>query len=956
VVAKNKNARVDGSWLDSEVTRRSFLKTSGALAGAAVAGDLLLRDNPALAQNFGNPDFLHTDAKVEIKYSVCLGCHSACDIRCKIVDGVLVKIDGNPYRPNNLEPHLDYDTDPEVAKRTPARICAKGQAGIQVLYNPYRIKDPLKRVGPRGSGEWQIISWDQAFTEMAAVLTPLRELTAAIKGDQPELGPVANQVIFSGGRNEHGQKDFTDRFWGNSFGTQNKRGDHTSICEASHHVGYEMATGKGIAAKTKASPDLANCEFVLWFGSDPLSANFPFAALARKLTAMLKRGGKLAVVDPRCNVAASKANWWLPIMPGTDAALALGIARHIIDSGWYSANFLRRPHDGAANPTGELNTTDATFLVKIVNGRPQEFLRADEAGIPGGTGADFVVWESGAAVQYDTQDTADLMPGQQTVNGHVCKTAFEIYVEEVRTRTIAEYAGICGIDENTIKEIAKELANNGHGKRVSVDYYRGPVQHTNGTYNALAIISLNTMVGNFNWKGGHVFGGSHWHETGGKPGNDYTPATVLGGVTPSGIRITRVKEQYENSTDFARNGYPARRPWFPFAYHLNYQEIIPSIEDQYPYPCGALILYWNNVAYSTPAARETARRVLTNENLVPYCVSIDIEMGETTALVDLILPDTTYLERWSTPHVASTILTDTSGVRQPVVGTVDPTTGAYAPFLPGTKMMEDIHIGLGKKMGLPMSGQDNNGNLIFVNTAWDWHKQLIGNIAGEDGGPGIDYVLARGGRFENYDQAYDGDKVAHRFSTRIYFFCEVLAQARDSMTGNWFDGHAKYVPIADLMDNPIETIDAAYPLTVITYKQAWHSMARTICNPWLVAIQPENFVEMNSVDAAARGIRTGDLVRLTSASSATGAVGRAYVTETIRPGVVAAAHSFGHWEMSSKAHKVNGADRAFDATRTAGITANPIMRADPIKTNVSLQDKVGGSVAFFNTRVQVAKA
>jgi len=109
-------------------------------------------------------------------------------------------------------------------------------------------------------------------------------------------------------------------------------------------------TGWGLqSSKNHTKPDLANSQFVLWFGSDPCSANFPFVTISRKLIGMVADGGKLHVVDPRCNVAASKGNW-VPIKPGTDAALALAIGRTIVDSGSYNAAFLQRPHNGAANP------------------------------------------------------------------------------------------------------------------------------------------------------------------------------------------------------------------------------------------------------------------------------------------------------------------------------------------------------------------------------------------------------------------------------------------------------------------------------------------------------------------------------------------------------------------------------------------------------------------------------
>jgi len=941
-------------WLESDVTRRSFVSVSGALAAGAAIGTTFFTVNSAAAQDFGDPILVETDAQVDIKYSVCLACHSACGVRCKVVNGVLDKIDGNPYHPNTLEPHLPYATDPAIARTVPGHLCAKGQAGIQVLYNPLRIKQPLKRVGDRGAGQWQAISWDQAFSEIGDQLTPLRDLATNVDPSAPELGPMANKVVFCGGRNEHGQKEFTDRFWGNGFGTINKRHDHTSICETSHHVGYALATGNGDfgdKAATKGSTDLANCECVLWFGTDPMSANFPFVAQARKLSEMIENGGKLAVVDPRFNVTASKADWWLPVVPGTDAALALALGRYIIDNSLYNTDFLQRPHDAASNPTSELNTTDSTFLVKIVGGHATAYLRSDEAGL-GGTNQDFVVWSGGGPAQYDSVDTADLLPGMVMVSGILCKTSFELYAEQTQAQTVDAWATICGIAKADIEALAVELSS--HGRKVSIEHYRGPVGHTNGTYTSWSIINLNTLFGNFNWKGGHVFGGSHWHETGGKAGNKYSPKTVVGGVSPTGIQVTRVLSDYENTAEFANNGYPARRPWFPFANHFNYQEVIPSIEDAYPYSVGALILYWNDIAYSTPAGKATVQRVLADQAKIPLIVSIDIEMGETTAYADYILPDSTYLERWSTPHVGSAINTKTSGVRQPVVGSFDAQMN-YTPFLPNTKTLEDILIGLGKSMGLPMDLLDENGGTTPLDRAWDYHSQLINNIGDEGGGPGMDYVLARGGRFEDFDQLYDGDKMAHRFKTRFYLFNETLAQSRDSMTGVLRDGFAKSDVIADTLDNPIAGMDTDYPLTLITYKQSWHSMARTASNPWLMSIQSENFVEMNSVDAKARKLRTGDEVRITSASLPAGLVGRVQVTETLRPDVVAIAHSFGHWEMSSKSHTVDGVASDSDPSRAKGIAANPLMRADPLMQNVTLQDKVGGSASYSDTRVQITK-
>ena len=127
----------------------------------------------------------------------------------------------------------------------------------------------------------------------------------------------------------------------------------------------------------------------------------------------------------------------------------------------------------------------------------------------------------------------------------------------------------------------------------------------------------------------------------------------------------------------------------------------------------------------------------------------------------------------------------------------------------------------------------------------------------------------------------------------------------------------------------------------------------TIRYPWLVSVQPENFVELNPVDANARSLRTGDRCRITSATNPTGVIGRVRITNTVCPGVIAVSHHFGHWDMSARPSKVNGQDSSHDPSRGTGLNSNLVMRADPALPNVTLQDKIGGSASFYDTRVQV---
>jgi anaerobic selenocysteine-containing dehydrogenase len=137
---------------------------------------------------------------------------------------------------------------------------------------------------------------------------------------------------------------------------------------------------------------------------------------------------------------------------------------------------------------------------------------------------------------------------------------------------------------------------------------------------------------------------------------------------------------------------------------------------------------------------------------------------------------------------------------------------------------------------------------------------------------------------------------------------------------------------------------------MITYKPAYHAQGRTICNPWLQLIKPSNFLEMNRQDALSMSLETGDMVRITNPDGVT-AEGMVFLTEGIRPGVVAISHSYGHWEMGSK--PVNGG--AFDPARGLGIAGSPLNMLDPKLKNVCLQDTIGASSSFYDTPVMVEK-
>ncbi|HUU81747.1 MAG TPA: molybdopterin-dependent oxidoreductase [Acidobacteriota bacterium] len=930
------------------MNRRNFIKGALALSGIFVAGGCLVKTQKPEKWITGGPD-PDPVADTKLVRTVCLGCHSNCGLQVKVKDSVAIKIDGNPYHPNNQERHLPYETDPKEAEKVNGTVCAKGGAMLQTLYNPYRIQHPLKRVGPRGSGKWKTVTWEQAYEEIinggdlfgeghVDGLKAIRSFEP-LDPEAPELGAKTNQLCFMAGRIQHGRKEFTDRWFKDAFGTVNKRNDHTSICETSHHVGLTLCFDK----RNHIKPDILNAEYIIFFGTSPYEANFPMQALARKLNFFREKGGNLVIVDPRFSNSAAKAARWIPILPGTDAAFALGMMRWMMENDRVDLRYLSYPNAKAANEgDGHFTWSDATYLVREDD---RKFLR---------DGNKVLVMEGGKPVPAEEAKRADLMVDTQ-LNGVRVQSVYKMLVNRVMEKTLKEYAAICGLDARVIEREADDFTS--HGRRAVADFYRGSVQHTNGVYTARALAVLNFLIGNVSWKGGcEAHGGSHWQEMGGKPGNPYNLGKQHhpGKVNATGVHIDRHQNYYEETIEFKKNGYPAKRPWFPFAYNYVYQEVFPSIAAQYPYPIKCLITFWNNVVYSAPAGVHQIEAVKDPKKL-PLFVAIDIVMGETSSLADYILPCRHFLEDYGIPHVAPSILTKTSGVRQPVID----------PVFEDTKMMEQIFIDIALKMGLPGYGKDGLGPGHNLFTPWDWYKMMVANIAyGDKPGdavPGateeekIRYVLERGGRFENYNQAYKGPYTRHSYKGPCKFYSEELAVSRDSMTGEHYDPLPLYEALRDCLGRPLDLNISKYPYYINTYKPVYHAQARTAVSSWLMGVTPEECVQVNASDAKRHGIKNGDEVRIYSESNPEGVKGKALVTEAIRPGLICVPHSLGHWQYSSRPFEMDSAQTAFASWIGRGCSANPLMLLDPHLRDVCTQDPIGGSSSFYDTKVGIEK-
>jgi tetrathionate reductase subunit A len=1086
----SRRTRVEKKLQECEISRRLFLKASAAAGGAAALfGSSTAAARVKEALEGKQAPFFETLPENQI-YTVCLQCNTGCGIKVKLQNGVAAKIDGNPYSPMTLTPHVAYATAVKDMARTEGAICPKGQSGLQTAYDPYRIMSVLKRKPgtARGAGEWVTVPFEQAIDEVvnggnlfgegpvdgfksvhalkdAKVAKTMGEeiakildekdkekkkalvyafkdtfkdqLGALIDPEHPDLGPRNNQFAFVWGRMKNGREDLAKRFVRDGFGSQNANG-HTTICQGSlYFTGkamseqFDPAKGKfGGGDKFYWQGDTGNSEFVIFVGANVFEANYGPPHRTPKILERVSRGElKYAVLDPRCSKAASKAWRWVPVQPGTDAAFASGMIRWILDNQKLNVPFLSNANKAAAVAAKEGAWTNSSWLVKVTDGKPGAFVRGSELGlvqkrvkkdkegkeettyaVPKGPVLSFdppVVLVAGKPAVFDPNDEkAEAVQGDllvtTSINGIDLKSGLQLIAEAAQSKPVKEWAEIAGVAEADITDLAREFTS--HGTRAVCDIHRGPSQHTNGFYNNLSWYTLNCLIGNPDHKGGMIKL-STYDRMGGKPGQPFPLGKLVNAkAAPFGIDLIRTNAPYEKSTLFA--GYPSKRPWFPLATDV-YQEDLPSASDAYPYPIKILFTYMAGMAYSLPA-NQTAIAILSDPKKIPLVITSDILIGETSTYADYVFPDLSYLERWEFQGSHPSVAWKVENVRNPAIAIPDwPTVKVFGEEMPLS--FEAVVLALSERLSLPGFGPNGFGDGKPYTRPEHLYLKQVANIAagekedGSDAVPDADaeelrifgearkhlpksvfdpekwraavgdamwrkvvYVLNRGGRYQDFAKAYPGVLVANKYGKLLNVYQEKTATSTNTMTGKKYVGYATYIP-AGLSSTGQKIEDPGYDLQLITYKEITMAKARGITNYWLTAVMPEGTVLMSKVDADRLGLRSGDAVRISSASNPEGVldvkgaapvplVGKLKVIQGIRPGVVAFPLGWGHWASGARDVVIDGARVKGDPRRATAFSGNAAMRVDPVLKNVTLSDLAGGSAVFYDTKVKVVRA
>lgn len=985
----------------SRAARGLTTGTSGAPTKDAVRGNSLepeFRIDPVTGR-------LDTHPGQVVSPSSCLGCWTQCGIRVRVDTETnrILRVAGNPYHPLATTNPAPMDTpvrevyamlggDNGLEGR--ATSCARGSAMFEHQKAPHRVLAPLKRVGPRGSGKWQTISFEQLIEEICEGgdlfgeghvdgLRAIRDVKTPIDPENPEFGPRSNQLMMTDSANE-GRTPLINRFARQAFGTVNVA-NHGSYCGQSYRVGTGAALGD-LATMPHGKPDWKNSRFGLFIGTAPAQAGNPFQRMGRELSEARSRGEqqyRYVVVSPLLPMSSSHAsgdnNRWLPILPGTDLALVMGMIRWILENERYDARFLAQPGPAAMAAAGEAWWSNATHLLINDPDHPRygTFLRGADLGWPMPAPKDdktpaqdvFVAQAAdGSLVPHTAAQPAELFVSRKVVlrqpdgsesEVEVCSSLFRLR-EEARRKTLDDYSEICGVPVEEIVALAREFTS--HGKKAVANSHGGTMNGA-GFYTTFAIATLNNLIGNLNVKGGWVMDAGPFGPFG--PGPRYNFAKFDGQVKAQGVAMSRTRFPYEKTSEFKRkvaageNPYPARAPWYPAPGAVTSEMLAGGLLG-YPYRVKAWINHNSNPIYAMCGFENALVDAIKDPRKLPLFISVEPFINETSALADYIVPDTVTYESWGIGAPWADVIARTSTVRWP---TVEPATAKTAE---GESIcFETLLFGIAKRLGLPGFGKNamstREGEPLDLDNHIDFYVRAACNIAYQAGKPvgeasdddiaitglsrwmpeiekrlkpeevrRVAMVMTRGGRFDRVEDAWEGDRLKTRPKAPINFWNEGVARMRHSMTGERLTGCPTWYPTRLADGSPMREVFTSkeWPLTMSSYKSNLMS-SMSIAASRLRQVHPHNPISLNREDAEALGIVNGDRIRVSTPGGSL--EGIALVRGGIRKGAIAIEHGYGHRQLGTVPHLVDGKPTPHNPQHGNGVSLNTLGFADPTR-------------------------
>lgn len=513
----------------------------------------------------------------------CGLCIARCGTIATVENGRFTRLDADPTHP------------------TGAAICAKGRAAPELVYHKDRLTRPLRRRRPKGDPDpgWEEISWDAALDQIAVAMRRIADQFGPRAVAFSQSSPSTTAIGDSGG--------FVRRLM-NAFGTPNLVWP-LELCGWGRGFATRYAFGVGSVGTGSAGgamTDIAHSGCLILWGYNPSMSRLTHATAT---VAALKRGMKLIVVDPRNAGLANKADIWLRVRPGTDGALALGLANLMIQRGWYDREFIREWSNGP-------------LLVRTDTGR---LLRESDL-TPGDTQR-YLAWSARAnrlipydpvTGRYDGATEHLALDGEcqvATANSVVlCRPVFDHYAALCRKYSPDMVEATCWISQAQLEEAARLIW---HSRPISYYAWSGHEQHANTTEMARSMALLYALTGSFDAPGGNVLLPS------------IPAAPITGEDLPTAKRLAP-------AIGFAERPLgPAR--WNSVSTHDFYRAVLEGT----PYPVRGLIGFGANLllAQADPVRGRAALSALD------FYAHADLFTTPTAALADIVLPIASCFER-----------------------------------------------------------------------------------------------------------------------------------------------------------------------------------------------------------------------------------------------------------------------------------------------------------------------
>ena len=900
---------------------------------------------------------LGTPVGDELKQTTCYMCACRCGIDVHLRDGKVRYIEGNRAHPVNR-----------------GVLCGKGSAGIMQHYSPARLRAPLKRVGPRGSGEFEEISWDEA-------LSLATEWMGAVRKTDPK------RLAFFTGRD---QSQSLTGYWAMQYGTPNFAA-HGGFCSVNMAAGGLYTFGG--AFWEFGDPDWGLTKYFLMFGVAEDHASNPIKIGIGKLKA---RGAKFVSVNPVRTGYSAVADEWVGIRPGTDGLFVGALIHELFRTQQIDLDYLVRYTNAPWLVIDAPGEADHGLFARDDAGNPLVFDRND--GLTSGKRADIQPVLSGARTLPDgrrAHPVFELMAERYLSDTYAPDTvAHETGVPAKQTRRIAaEIAEVAFRQEVVLDRPWTDWAGRKHdkmiGRPVSMHAMRGISAHSNGFQTCRMIHILQILLGSIDSPGGFRYKPPYPKQTPpnllphGAPG-DIKPELPLGGPHlgfPHGPEHLLLNE----------DGGPSRLDkgfsWdAPMSAHGLMHMVINNAAKRDPYGIDVLFMYMANMAWNSSMNVGGTIDALTakdesGEYVIPKIIYSDAYYSETVPYADLVLPDTTYLERWDCISLLDRPISEPNlvadAIRQPVV---EPDRDVR-PF-------QEVLIDLGHRLKLPAFTAEDGGPKYpggypdyIVNHQ---RKPGIGPLTGWRGEDGEASAVGAPNpdQLDRYIEngAFFGLKIApeheyFRHANRGYLDWGIEKGIRLSPEPTIFqlyseplqkfrlaaEGHGKRQPPDTHRDRIREACDPlpfwyppfgdegaeAYPLHAISQRpmHMYHSWGSQ--NAWLRQITAANRLYVHVMVAARIGVVDDDWVWL---SSPLGRVKcQVRVMEGVNPDTVwtwnAIGKRKGAWKLDDDAPEM-----------TEGFVLNHLISELLPDGRFSNSDPITGQAAWFDLRVAIEKA